>query len=318
MTDSTKPLFLEVKREFGAFGTKIELLVLIANKDEAQKTESLLESVQAEYARLEKIFSRFDPESELSKFNSNLGISMEASEELREICKLALEYNFKTDGYFDPRILDFLIENGYSKDFSRIDLNSVASGKDEVDLCCPLAKDLEIDGENILFRARMDFAGLVKGWATDLIAEKISKQGFHNSMVNSGGDIFFAGHDEKGNAWPVDVEGISYEKLLLQLSGKGIATSGIGKRKWEKNGKRFHHLVNPKNKKEFSFDLNSVTVVADSTEQADVLAKTLFLMGKEEAKAYAQKEGLACVILNYTGEAWVSQAMNQFIYQKNI
>jgi thiamine biosynthesis lipoprotein len=111
------------------------------------------------------------------------------------------------------------------------------------------------------------------------------------------------------------VEGIPHEKMMFAISENGLATSGISKRKWEIDGKKFHHLINPKKPRNFLFDLKTVTVISGTTQDADVWAKSLFLMGKKSAMIYARENNLAALILDYRGSAWISPKAKEFLYQ---
>jgi thiamine biosynthesis lipoprotein len=94
-----------------------------------------------------------------------------------------------------------------------------------------------------------------------------------------------------------------------------LATSGISKRKWEIAGQKFHHLINPKEPENFLFELKTVTVILSTTEEADVWAKCLFLMGKEGAIIYARENDMAAIILDYRGSAWISPKAKEFLYK---
>jgi thiamine biosynthesis lipoprotein ApbE len=72
-------------------------------------------------------------------------------------------------------------------------------------------------------------------------------------------------------------------------------------------------MINPKKPGEFSFDLKSVSVIAGSTTEADVWAKTIFLMGREGGMLYAREHDIAAVILDYRGSAWISPKAKEFI-----
>lgn len=304
------------KISFNGLGTDIEIWIVMDDEDDDSRAEQDLSDIMLFFENTEKIFSRFDDESELSFLNSNLNAYLPASEHMRNVAASALQHHAETGGYFDPRVVSQLENIGYDRDFKDVVLSKKMPDVAVSYFDRDLSEDLLIKDDKICFRSKMDFSGIVKGWVTDKSASILSGKGWKNFMVNSGGDIFFAGRDDEGMAWPVDIESISYEKILLNLQDVGIATSGIGKRKWEKNGIRYHHLINPKKPNDFSFDFKSVTVVAPSTEQADVLAKTLFLMGREKAVDFAKEKGVSCVILDYKGSAWISSAIKKYVYQK--
>jgi thiamine biosynthesis lipoprotein len=131
----------------------------------------------------------------------------------------------------------------------------------------------------IQFDVPMDFSGIAKGYILDIMAQRLARDGWNDFLVDAGGDMVVNGKNRKGSNWHIDIENIPEGELLIKVSGKAIATSGITRRQWESpDGKRYHHLIHPKHPYSFSFDLLSVTAISTSAERADFLAKTLFLM----------------------------------------
>ena len=307
-----------IRKQFKKFGTEIDFQIVIADDSQISQAAHNLTQAKEKCNEIERIFSRFNQDSELMRINSQLGRKFQASAQLLEVAKLALKYYEKTQGYFDPRIIVNLEESGYGIDFGQIGNAKVLDEKKAVDFKKELKTDLIIDEDGVTFFERMDFAGIVKGFVTDQIADLFKSCGWKNFLVDCGGDMFFVGKNTGDNSWYIDIEGIAYQSLMLELDEKAIATSGIGKRKWEIEGRRFHHLVNPKNPEKYSFDLKSVTVVADRTQQADVWAKTLFIMENEVAKLFARENNIACAILDYKGGVWISTELKKYLYKKDV
>lgn len=315
MEESEKKYPRPATRSFKALGTDIDVQIVVSCRQEESPAESDLLEVESRCRQWEKKFSRFDSGSELCQLNANLGKPETASLEMIAICELALEYHKKSQGYFDPRIIGTLENIGYSNDFKDIEIMDAVGESGKNVYKKNLDQDLKIIDGKVEFSQRMDFSGIVKGWIADQISDFLKNKKWKNHLVDCGGDMFFAGKDEAANPWYIDIEGISHEKLLLALSDVGIATTGIGKRKWEKNGLRFHHLINPKDPTSFSFDLKSVTVIAKCVLDADVWAKTLFLMGWEKGREFAKENNLPCVMLSYNGNAWISPAVREYLFK---
>jgi FAD:protein FMN transferase len=292
-------------------GTDIFLLVLINKAEDYKKTETFLELIEQKYREWEKIFSRFDPASELSKINNNLGKPLEASRDFIEIASQCFRYHKDTEGLFDPRIIGHLESSGYNQDFKNNDFKSQSLVTKKI--AGGLAEDLIIEKRTITFREKMDFSGIVKSWATDKIAQLLSENNLENFLVDSGGDIYANGVDEFGNKWKIAIEGIEEKKLQLEVSDKGIATSGITRRKWQNEKGKFHHLVNPRNPEKYSFEINSVTVIAENTEQADVGAKLLFLLGLEEGLIAAKERNMPALFLDRRNNIRYSNAMKKYL-----
>lgn len=245
-----------------------------------------------------KIFSRFDPESELSKFNKNLGIFRDASPDMLAIALRSLSYYKESDGLFDPRILLVLEDIGYQTDFSFRDIPRNAPQKFVPISTAPLKRDLKIWGETIQFNVPMDFSGIAKGYILDKMTQTLENDGWKNFLVDSGGDMVVRGKNPMQIPWQIDIENVPEGTLLLGISDKGIATSGITRRQWTSDkGKHFHHLIHPKHPYTFAFDLLSVTAISLSAERADFLAKTLFLMGKKDGLICAKQHSIPAIFV---------------------
>ena len=314
MEKTAKKFSKIIKSEFKALGTDIDIQIVVENNKQIIKAKNDLKKILLQYKKFEKIFSRFNDSSELSNLNTHLSAFLSVSKEMMNVVQQSLKFYKKTAGFFDPRIIGFLECIGYDRDFKSIFCSKIYQQTKEANFFeRKLSQDLLIEKNKICFRTRMDFSGIVKGHVTDCASNFLKKRGWNNFLVDSGGDMYFSGRDEKSNVWIVDIEGAPKNKLLIKLLNKGIATSGISRRKWEKNGKRFHHLINPKNPEVFSFDLKSVTVVARAVTEADVLAKTLFLMGKNLVRKYAETKKVPCAILDYRGNVWISSSIKKYL-----
>ena len=85
---------------------------------------------------------------------------------------------------------------------------------------------------------RIDLGGIGKGYAAARAAQLLSPAG--PALVNAGGDIAVV-----GGSWPVGVQTADGD-LTLQLSSGALATSGRDRRRWRRNGRELHHLIDPK------------------------------------------------------------------------
>jgi FAD:protein FMN transferase len=296
------------KKSFKALGTDVEIWLVCENTYCNKEFEKL----EYFYFQKEKILSRFDPDSELSILNKNLGKIQKTSEDILNLSRKSLGYNEFSQGFFDPRMIEILEKIGYKKNFYSSDFS-----KEKADVSFPqihskLKDDLEIKEGKVIFRKKMDFSGIAKGHITDGAVEILKNDGYANFLIDSGGDIYACGKSEEGLDWEIVLEGFQEEKFFLKISNKGVATSGITRRKWENGGKKFHHLVNPKNPENFSFDLKSATVIADTTEKADVFAKVLFLMGRENGLEFAEKNDMAVIFLDYRGNMFISKEAKKY------
>lgn len=311
----------KISENFRAMGTDISVEIIFSDSVgmDSGAVKAIAE-VKNIFAKNEKIFSRFQEDSELSKINKNLNTEINVSREMMEVLELCLKFYEISNGYFDPRIIENLERIGYDKDFKSNDFNK----DEETDIKLEkmernLAEDLILSASRrtsksiAILRKKMDTTGIAKGYTVDEAAEHLKKQGFKNFVVDAGGDMFAEGYDVEEKDWKIGIEGLENGKLMLKLNNEGIATSGISRKRWIVGNKKFHHLINPKDPENFSFDIKTVTVINNKTVEADGRAKTLVLMGKEKGLRFANENNLKALFLDYKGNVYLSEAMKECV-----
>lgn len=298
---------------FRAMGTDISVEIVISQEQEKQVHEAL-QRVKEIFAENEKIFSRFDDESELSKINASLNKEIAVSDKMFEVLELCVKFNTISDGYFDPRVIGVLEKIGYDKDFKTNDLNTEETKEIEVEKFETDLQDdliLNVERKTVLIHKRIDTTGIAKGYTVDEVAQYLKNEGFQNFVVDAGGDMFAQGLNEDSENWTIGVEGAPDDKIVLKLQQEGIATSGISRKRWMVGDKKVHHLINPKDPENFSYNIKTVTVIDTKTVEADGRAKTLVLMGKEKGLEFANKNNIKALFLDYKGNVWLSEKIKE-------
>jgi FAD:protein FMN transferase len=299
-------------KEFRAMGTEVAVdIVTGPGENEKKKIEKTLNEIRKIFENNENIFSRFKEESELSKVNAQLGRETKISPKLFEMLTLCLAYYKKTDKYFDPRILTNLEAIGYTQNFADTKWPEINLGEKEA-ISNSLEEDLILnkEGWSLLIKKKIDTSGIVKGFTVDEAAQFLKSNNFRNFIVDAGGDMYLNGLNERGKAWEIGLEG---SNIKLQITDEGVATSGISRKRWRLGEKKFHHLINPKKFEEFKFEIKSVTVISQDTIEADVLAKSLFLMGKEAGLERAKEKKIKALFLDYKSNAYLSEEIKKNI-----
>ena len=269
------------RRTFHAMGTEMELLV------DAHDAEAELDAAEAEFHRLEALLSRFRDDSELSQLNRDG--SIEAGPDLLRVVKLALAARRRTGGRFDPTVHDAVVAAGYDRSFE-----DVAPEGDTPCATAAAGGGVSVVGSLIALDpgVHVDLGGIGKGYAAERAAELLALAG--PCLVNAGGDIA-----TRGGSWPVGVE-TDGAPLTLELAGAALATSGRDRRRWRREGRELHHLIDPRTGAPSETDLLRVTVVAPDAVEAEVTAKSLFLAGADGARAEADAAGIAAVLTTET------------------
>jgi len=249
-----------MRRTFRAMGTEVEVLL---DAPVGERAERALDRAESEFERFEQIMSRFRDDSELSRLNRD-GRIEGASPDLVRVVKLALEAREHTDGRFDPTVHDAVVAAGYDRTFA--DVPAESPGPPPSPALCGGAVHIDWSTIELGQGTRLDLGGIGKGYAVDRVAELLALAG--PCLVNAGGDLAV-----RGGAWPVGVT----DEITLELTRGGIATSGRDRRHWRVADTEMHHLIDPSTGRPADGDLVSVTVVADSAANAEVLAKAAFL-----------------------------------------
>jgi thiamine biosynthesis lipoprotein len=246
------------RHTFRAMGTDIELLL-------DGEPADVFEEVEAEFARLEGLLSRFRPDSELSRLNA--AGALDAGPDLLAVTHAALAARERSCGRFDPTVHDALVAAGYDRSFELVPA-------DIADVATPAPRcggRVEIDGSRITLGVdvRLDLGGIAKGYAVDRGGAILAGAG--PCLVNAGGDLV-----ARDGSWPVGLEGTD---LVLELSDGAIATSGRDRRRWRRGSEERHHMIDPATGRSAVTDLLHVTVVAPTAIEAEVLATVAFLGG---------------------------------------
>lgn len=243
------------------FGGKIQIVVYSPEKN----TGDILKEMYTEALRLQKIFNFFDEKSELSLLNKKR--QMKVSQNLLMVIKKAIEFAKLTKGRYDPSLGKRILERKL--------------GKEETETGCSY-KDIKISLNKITLKdpdIMLDLGSIAKGYITDKLSEFLKKKGVGEFIINSRGDITFSGSIEH-------IIGIKNPRKELEaiekikMKNASVATSG-DYNQFYGNFKK-SHILN-------SGDTISITVVSDKLEDADVLATSLFVSTREEAKKIAKK-----------------------------
>ena len=284
------------RRTFRAMGTDIELLLEV---EACERSETALRAVEAEFQRLEALLSRFRADSELSVLN-RCGASY-AGPELLDVVELALDARLRTDGRFDPTVHDAVVTAGYDRSFESLPAEAEDSAHGAG---APCAGGVLVDRSRSLIEIepgfRLDLGGIGKGYVVDRACDMLSPAG--PCLVNAGGDLAVRGFRQCGDPWPVAVS-TPAGTVTLGLRRGAMATSGRDWRRWRRGGEERHHLIDPATGRSAECDLLHVTVVAATATEAEIQAKSIFLLGERDAIRAAHVLAMPCLLVTADGRS---------------
>ncbi len=299
----------EVKREIMKTDISIEIHFLA---DQKELAETLVEKAFALFRDFESRYSRFQKNNELWELNESN--SCVVSDELFEILRQAKHYFTLTNGLFNPTLLLALEEEGYAGAYQG---QKVPAWK-PADLS-QLVLRPKTNTVQKPKKLKIDLGGIGKGFVVDKVSTML-RASFENFLVDAGGDIFASGENKVDNQkWGVEVENSSSDEsdlTLLLLQNNGVATSGSNRRHWKKSVTPKHHLIDPSTGKSSTSDLITATVVAKNATEADIFAKTLFLLGKDQAIIFCQKNNLPALLITKDQSILLTHSLNPYVWNR--
>jgi thiamine biosynthesis lipoprotein len=169
-------------------------------------------------------------------------------------------------------------------------------------------RNVMIDQEEKVFLKKrgmsIDLGGIAKGYAVDRAFEVLRTLGYKNLIVNAGGDLRVGG-SKLDQPWSIGIQDPrSSEKIMatVTISDSAIATSGDYEKFFIYQGKRYHHIFNPKDGLP-SDGCQSVTIICKEGMVADALATAVFVLGPEKGYVLCQKlKGVDCLIVDKEGK----------------
>jgi thiamine biosynthesis lipoprotein len=230
----------------------------------------LVGEARARIEDLEQRWSRFRPDSEVSRLNRH-GCAR-VSPETEELVTKSITGWSHTGGRFDPTVYRSMVAIGYSTTFA--DISSAPTGQDPGP--APGCGGIELGAGVVRLPDGVGFdpGGIGKGLAADIVAVELSVAGADGIVVNLGGDLRAAGESEAG-VWVIRIdEPAAQIRETVAIAAGGVATSTPLRRTWSQGGARRHHLIDPGSGQPFgALAPTLVSVVAAEAWWAEVLTK---------------------------------------------
>lgn len=263
--------------------------------------------IEDRLGELERSWSRFLPGSDVSRLNTAAGEWIDADGDTMTLLvamRLATEL---TGGAYDPTVLPALLAAGYTH--SVVDSTAApALPGGAATAPAPGLASLELD--TLGGRARIgsgvavDPGGVGKGLAADLVAGDLLAGGAVAALVSVGGDLRTVG-SPPGDRWSIRVEHPDDPMTAittLDIDTGGVATSTTRSRPLVVDGRKSHHVIDPRTGRPTDSDVISATVVAPTTWQAEALATAALVQGAAGAYAMLSAAGTPAVLLTVAGE----------------
>jgi thiamine biosynthesis lipoprotein len=285
--------------QFRAMNTDIELSLVCDGFVMSEAVELAIEW----YEEVERVFSRFREDSELSRLNRSAGgnAPVMISSMMRDVLQLTLWYQEMTGGIFSPFVGRSMTKAGYDRSFeqlSRVDshrevqddsADSVVHLIDEMkrfedQMRSPMVLDLGMQSVQLVRGTQLDLGGIVKGWATAKLTQWLrTRFGIRAGLVNAGGDLQ-AWNDEDGQPiWRIAIQDPvagGGDTMYRMLAQGAVATSGTLGRQWLTDQGVRHHLIDTRTGRSSRSGIVQCTVTGPDLIACEVWAKTICIQGE--------------------------------------
>jgi thiamine biosynthesis lipoprotein len=290
---------------FRAMGTNCAVAVT-ADSCDLILARRALHAAQREVTACERVLSRFDAYSDLSRLNSASGAWVAVDARLIGALAAALRARTDTRGRFDPTILPALTAAGYDRSF---ELLTERPARPLKGWRAGARIDLDPDGRRARVErgAAVDLGGIGKGFTATraLDAMRTAWPALTGALVDLGGDIAVWGTPPEDGPWRVEIaDPRAPDRALgtLELTDGGVATSGRDTRRFGPGG-RFHHLIDPATGAPAVAGPLSVTVVAPTATEAEAYATALAIAEVGDARdQLASRPDIAALLVPFQGE----------------
>ncbi len=303
--------------DFRAMGCQ---MLAIIDSDTEVARETLMQ-VPVWFEAWEASLSRFRQDSELSALNRAAGKPMQASETMWQVIKASLRAAQSSAGLVTPTLLDAVEAAGYDRSFPLLE----AAGVSDSVVIPEALRDwhaVELDPGTRTVRlpagVRLDFGGVAKGWAADQAAQRLNL--IAPALVDAGGDIAVSEGKTDGEPWPIAVAdplNAGADLDLLMIEQGGVATSGRDYRRWKRNGRWQHHIIDPRTGAPAETDVLTATVIGPTTADAEVAAKAALILGSVRGMEWIEaRSELAGLLVLEDGRIFRSQRLGEYTAAK--
>ena len=252
-----------------------------------KENRNLQSQVDSIFALVDASVSLWNDSSIITKVNRNEPV--ELNQVFIDNFNAAMEAAELSGGLFDPTVSPLVAMWGFSYK------NNITPTQHNIDSILEFVdyhKVSIVDGQVVKQdeRISLDFNAIAQGYTSDAIAHFLDTQGIENYLVDVGGEIMARGHKPDKSKWVVGIEkpaeSFDSEQTVqtrMEITDKGLVTSGNYRKYVERAGKRYSHTIDPRTGMSAEHNLLSATVLAESATRADALASICMVMGMEQS-----------------------------------
>ncbi len=291
-------------------GTQVQVEVYV--RDQNIDARDLMAQVMSEMHRIDHAFSSFKQDSELSRLNAQASLGwVDVSDEMLDLLTKSAQISQLSSGAFDITYASV----GRYYDYRAAKVPDSATIQLAVQSINYRYVVIDAEASRVRFNHKdvyVDLGGIAKGHAVDRGIQILQAAGVTQASVSAGGDSRIIG-DRGGKPWTVGIKHPRKENemsALLPLIDTAVSTSGDYERYFEKNGIRYHHILDPKTGRS-AHGSWSVTILGPQAVFSDALSTAVFVLGPVKGLALINKmPGIDAIIIDPQGRLLYSDDLS--------
>ena len=304
-----------VSRTVTVFDTVVTITVY--DKD----SEDVLDACVAKCEDYNARFSRTSEGSEIYELNHANGEPVTLSGDTVDLIQKGVEYSRLADGKFDITIAPLSDLWDFKNNTGTVPVDAaIQEAKSHIGY-----ENVRVDGNTVQLldpEASIDLGGIAKGYTSQRIAKVYKEDGVKSGVISLGGNVQAIGKKTDGSYWKVGIQSPDDTENMIgayEAADEAVITSGAYERYFEKNGKRYHHIIDPATGKPSEKDLKSVTIISKNGTLSDTLSTTLFVMGKDKAISYWKKHSseFNIILVDNNDKILISQGVEERFSSEN-
>jgi FAD:protein FMN transferase len=270
-------------------GSEVRITASVAGEPDAIRA---FEKVFDEFDRLDRMLSVWHAGSDVSRVNAEAGRSpVNVTAETLDVLRTAIQVGQWTGGKFDVTFgaLSGLWKFDHDQDNRIPPPADVRARLPDIDY---QAVELNLDrGTVFLARKgmRLHLGGIGKGYAVDRAATILRADGINDFLIQAGGDLY-AGGSRGDRPWRAAIRDPRADRIFaaMNVRDETFSTSGDYERYFIRDGRRYHHILDP-DSGEPARGCRSVTIVARQATLSDALSTGVFVLGPQAGMALIEK-----------------------------
>ena len=291
---------------------------IISQKVYGENAKTAAIEVEDEIKRLEGLMSFFLESSEVSKLNKAAGqYEVELSDEVLFVLNKAKYYSEICQGSFDITIAPIARLWGIFTSREKI------PSQEEINEALKLTGHNYLSINNHLKTSKLEKSGqcvdlgaIAKGYAADRAIEIYKQHGVESAFINLGGNVAAIGNKPNGDPFRVGIQNPLLERGqclgAVNAANKTVVTSGDYVRYFEKDNKKYHHILDPRTGYPAESSLISTTIVSKESIDADALSTAIFILGLEAGiKLIDSQEDMEAIFITKDKEIYVTKGLKE-------